>query len=98
MSTSTELYVFEGPDCVCKSELSRRFAQHLAGSGLDCEHLAFPGREEGTLGKHVYELHHDPKRYGIQSMDPTSMQLLHIAAHIDVIEHRILPALQAGRT
>jgi thymidylate kinase len=97
MSTSAALYVFEGPDGVGKSELSRRFAQHLAASGLDCEHVAFPGREEGTLGKHIYELHHDPQRYGIQSMDPTSLQLLHIAAHIDVIEQRILPALQAGR-
>jgi thymidylate kinase len=98
MLTSGPLYVFEGPDGVGKSELSRRFAQHLAASGVDCEHLAFPEREEGTLGKHVYALHHDPTRYNVQHIDPTSLQLLHIAAHIDVITQRIVPALQGGRT
>jgi dTMP kinase len=92
------LYVFEGPDGVGKSELSRLFAQQLAESGIDCEHLAFPGRDNGTLGKHVYELHHDAQRHGIESISPTSLQLLHVAAHIDTIENRIVPALKAGQT
>jgi alpha-glutamyl/putrescinyl thymine pyrophosphorylase clade 1/Thymidylate kinase len=33
-----------------------------------------------------------------RSVSPTSLQLLHVAAHIDAIEQRILPALCAGRT
>jgi thymidylate kinase len=93
-----KLYVFEGPDGVGKSELSRRFAQQLVASGTDCEHLAFPGSDDGTLGKHIYELHHDAQRYGISALSPASLQVLHVAAHIDTIETRIIPALQAGRT
>src|SRR5215510_14775272 len=98
MPTCGQLYVFEGPDGVGKSELSRRFAEQLAESGMDCEHLAFPGQDTGTLGKHVYELHHDAQRYNIAYLSPTSLQLLHVAAHIDTIENRIIPALNAGRT
>jgi thymidylate kinase len=98
MSSSGQLYVFEGPDGVGKSELSRRFAEQLVASRVDCEHLSFPGRDAGTLGEHVYELHHHRERFGIERLSPTSLQLLHVAAHIDTIEHRILPALQAGRT
>jgi thymidylate kinase len=98
MSSAGQLYVFEGPDGVGKSELSRRLSQQLAASGIDCEHLAFPGQAAGTLGKHVYELHHHRERFDIERLSPTSLQLLHIAAHIDTIERRILPALRAGRT
>jgi len=93
-----KLYVFEGPDGVGKSALSRRFAQQLVALGTDCEYLAFPGNDEGTLGKHIYDLHHDAQRYGIRALRPASLQVLHVAAHIDTIETRILPALQAGRT
>ncbi len=92
------LYVFEGPDGVGKTELSRRFAAHLEAAGVPCEHLSFPGRDDGTLGKHVYELHHDPGQHGVASVSPTSLQVLHIAAHIDAIESRILPALRSGRS
>lgn len=98
MCTEGTLYVFEGPDAVGKSELSRRFATQLEAAGVPCEHFSFPGREEGTLGKHVYNLHHNPERYGVALQSPTSLQLLHIAAHIDAIESRIHPALQSGRS
>jgi thymidylate kinase len=90
--------VFEGPDGVGKSELSRRFATQLRDAGVDCELLTFPGKEEGTLGKHVYEIHHHMQQYGVRSLSPTSLQLLHVAAHIDTIENCILPGLKAGRT
>jgi thymidylate kinase len=98
MHARGKFYVFEGPDGVGKSELSRHFATRLAGAGVDCELLTFPGKEDGTLGKHVYEIHHNMQQHGIQSLSPSSLQLLHIAAHIDTIENRILPALKAGRT
>ena len=96
--TRGTLYVFEGPDGVGKTELSRRFAAKLQAAGIPCEHLSFPGRDDGTLGKHVYELHHDPTQHGVASVSPTSLQLLHIAAHVDSIESRILPALRLGRS
>lgn len=98
MSARGTLYVFEGSDGVGKSELSRRFAAQLAAAGIPCEHLSFPGRDDGTLGKHVYELHHDPGQHGVVSVSPTSLQILHIAAHVDAIESRILPALRSGRS
>jgi dTMP kinase len=52
----------------------------------------------GTLGRHVYELHHDPGRFGIDRLSEASLQLLHVAAHIDAIENRIKPLLFSGST
>lgn len=92
-----EIYVFEGADGVGKSALARGFARHLRTVGLECEELAFPGREEGTLGRLVYELHHAPMRYRVSGLSSASLQVLHIAAHIDAIERRIKPALEQGR-
>lgn len=98
MRSTGKLYVFEGPDGVGKSVLSRRFAVLLESRGVSTQLLTFPGKEEGTLGKIVYELHHDPKRFGIRGVSASSIQLLHIAAHLDAIERAILPALGAGIT
>ncbi|MHB8256606.1 MAG: nucleotide kinase domain-containing protein [Acidiferrobacterales bacterium] len=92
------LYVFEGADGVGKSELSRRFFEHLTTSGVDCEYLAFPGKDAGTLGKLIYDIHHESERFGIHEIGATSLQILHIAAHVDAIENRIIPALKAGRS
>ena len=96
MTTLGKLYVFEGPDGVGKSTLAQWFASHLQESGYACTLLSFPGKEDGTLGEHVYELHHDPARFGIQSLSAASLQLLHVAAHIDAIETRIKPLLNEG--
>lgn len=97
MSESGKLFVFEGPDGVGKTALATAFAEHLKARGADCEFMSFPGREDGTLGQLVYQLHHEPDRFGVKSIQPTSVQVLHIAAHIDAIETRILPALSSGR-
>ena len=48
---SGSLYVFEGPDGVGKSELAKRLFQALKASSVDCELLAFPGREAGGSGR-----------------------------------------------
>ena len=53
------LIVFEGPDGVGKSTLSKQLADRLREAGVPCEHLAFPGRQPGSLGRLVYDLHHD---------------------------------------
>ena len=98
MTTSDKLYVFEGPDGVGKSTLADWFASHLRESGIGCILLSFPGKEVGTLGKHVYELHHDPGRFEVQGLPAASLQLLHVAAHIDAIENRIKPLLARGET
>lgn len=92
------LYVFEGADGVGKSELSRRFFENLTKTGIECEYLAFPGKDAGTLGKLIYDIHHESRRLGIHAISATSLQILHIAAHVDAIENRIIPALKAGRS
>ena len=91
------LIVFEGPDRVGKSTLSEALADRLKSMGLACDHLSFPGKEEGTVGHLVYDVHHEPASYGLDSIADISLQALHIAAHLDEIERRILPALQQGR-
>lgn len=57
-------------------------------AGLWCEIIAFPGNEDGTLGKLVYDIHHQEK-YFLNRLNETSLQLLHVASHIDLIERRI---------
>ena len=91
-----KLIVFEGPDGVGKSTLAEQLTVRLRATGVPCERLAFPGRRPGTLGRLVYDLHHDASRLGLDEVNPTSLQLLHIAAHVDAIEEHILPALRAG--
>jgi thymidylate kinase len=98
MHEHEKLFVFEGPDGSGKTTLSLAFVEHLRDKGIECDHFAFPGVEAGTLGKLVHNLHHNPKTVGVESITPTSLQLLHIAAHVEGIESRILPALKKGRT
>jgi thymidylate kinase len=91
-----QLYVFEGPDGVGKTELSTRFTAILKERGVPATSLSFPGNDEGTIGKVVYDFHHAPESFGVTMVAPSSLQLLHIAAHVDAIERVIIPALRAG--
>ncbi len=91
------LLAFEGADGAGKSELAHRLAESLRGRGVECELIAFPGNGPRSLGRHVYRIHHELASVGIDSLHTASLQTLHIAAHIDEIEGRILPALRKGR-
>jgi len=93
-----QLMVFEGPDGVGKSELAARFQSWLVGHGIAAELLSFPGKEEGTLGKLVYDLHSCPERFRVSALTPASFQALHIASHLDAIDRRIIPTLKFNRT
>ena len=93
-----DLFVFEGLDNTGKTSLSRQFASLLRSQGKRCHHWALPGHDRGTLGKVVYDFHHAPEVFGTRACHPASLQALHVAAHIDAIEERILPALEAGET
>ena len=90
------LVVLEGTDGAGKTALSKALHLSLRSSGLLCERFAFPGDEHGTIGKLVYDFHHRRSEFGVADITPASLQTLHVAAHVDAIQTRILPALQAG--
>lgn len=92
------LFVFEGIDGVGKSTLAKGVAEKLQKNKQDVLLLSFPGHEPNTLGNLVHALHHKPFSYDIDNISPTSLQLMHIAVHIDSIEKMILPALVKGTT
>lgn len=91
-----KLIVFEGPDAVGKSTLVQYLKTLLEQDQLSNEILSFPGDRPGTIGKLVYDLHHDPGKFGIEQISPLGLQALHIAAHLDAITQTILPAINSG--
>lgn len=91
-----KLIVVEGPDGVGKSTITRQLIQEFELCSESAICMAFPGREEGTLGRMVYRFHHEPEVFDVASCSELSRQLLHIAAHIDLIEKRIVPVLNSG--
>lgn len=93
-----ELFVFEGPDGVGKTTLAQRFTALLQERDVAATYLSFPGRAPNTLGYHIYQLHHNPSQFAIENLSATSLQVLHIACHIDAIDRIILPALRRGET
>jgi dTMP kinase len=97
MSTRGSLIVFEGPDGVGKSTIARMLVSYLRRSGHRCEYFAFPGIRPGSLGRFVYDLHQVNDAQQSLFMHPASVQLLHVAAHVDEIEVRIKPVLEAGQ-
>lgn len=98
MTMGGYLIVFEGPDGAGKTTLARLYAQHLQASGEQVATLSFPGQEEGTLGHLVYDLHHDPVKWGVREMSDASLQALHVAAHLDAIDRSIRPRIAGGET
>jgi dTMP kinase len=98
MVTLGQFFVFEGADAVGKTTLSKAIAAELITAGRQCQWYAFPGREEGTIGSLVYRLHHEPTAFNVKGLTASSLQTLHIAAHLDAIESVILPILRRGGT
>lgn len=91
------LIVVEGPDGVGKSTVCRLLIEHLTSQAIACELLSFPGKDPGSIGELVYRVHHDQKSLGVETISPLARQALHVAAHIDAIERRIVPLLEAGK-
>lgn len=92
------LFVFEGPDNAGKTTIIKEVEKRLHIADLKCASLSFPGKAQGTIGAHIYKLHHDLAHYDVMQLSPLSLQLLHIAAHVDSIEQRILPMINEGTT
>ena len=93
MAKTGTLLVFEGPDGVGKSTLVQETRNILTSRGIPHDTLSFPGKDPGTLGWVVDQIHHKPDEFEIATLTPLSLQALHIAAHLDHIESRILPVL-----
>lgn len=99
MTRPGRLIVFEGPDAAGKSSLVEAVAAKTQASiATPVDVLSFPGRTPGTLGAHVYAVHHDPHKFRINRLPAASLQLLHVAAHLDAIESDIRPRINAGTT
>ncbi len=92
------LFVFEGPDDVGKTTIIKEVKKRILMAGQACVCLSFPGKEPGTIGAHIYKLHHDLAHYDVTQLSPLSLQILHVAAHVDTIERRILPLICEGKT
>ena len=99
MKSPAALYVFEGPDSVGKTTLSKWFANTLRNQGRrPVIWSSFPGKEKGSVGYLVYRLHHNSTGLGVKTIHPRSLQLYHIAAHIDSIESRFARLIESGTT
>lgn len=97
MKKNGKLFVFEGPDGVGKTSIIKHLAERLRIEGISYVCHSFPGEEVNTLGNLVYKIYHKPESFNIINPDQTSLQVLNVAAHIDTIERRILPAIKEGK-
>jgi len=99
MKSSPALFVFEGTDGVGKTTLSKWFAETLRSRGpRPVIWSSFPGNEKGSVGNLVYRLHHNPANLEVGAIHPISLQLFHVAAHIDAIESRFAKCIRDGAT
>jgi thymidylate kinase len=96
MSSRGKLFVFEGTDGVGKTTIAKAVVDILCDGKQQYEYLSFPGTEPGTIGELVYRIHHDIGSLNLSSISPTSLQVMHVAAHVDTIERRIIPLLHSG--
>ena len=86
------VYVFEGIDNVGKTSIIHALKQQIQeATDYRCVDIAFPGNEPRTLGNLVYNIHHHQEQYFNVPINDTSLQLLHIASHIDLIQRQLMP-------
>ena len=92
-----KLLVLEGVDASGKTTLCGELQKILKKKNIKYISLHFPGQDVGTLGELIYRIHHDhEKSFQVADIDPCSLQVLHVAAHIDTIKKKIIPALKMG--
>ncbi len=91
---SGRLIIFEGIDHVGKSTLISLVKKAYIDNGREVIDFQFPGKEKGTLGKLIYDIHHGKVK--IENISPLSLQTLHVAAHVNLLEQKILPLLESG--
>jgi dTMP kinase len=92
------IYVFEGIDNVGKTTIINALKERLCKEmGCECATVAFPGNEERTLGALVYDIHHHEKKYSYCPINDASLQLLHVAAHIDLIQRKLMEEYSSSK-
>lgn len=96
--SAPRLIIFQGVDAACKSAVCARYLSCLRDRGASARLLSFPGKVPRTLGYLVNTPDHHPRSVGEDRLTPTSLQVLHFAAHLHAIETVILPSLEAGET
>lgn len=84
------IYVFEGIDNVGKTSIIQKLKVKLIDTtGCNCIDIAFHGNEPRTLGRLVYDIHHHSDTYFDTQIGDASLQLLHVAAHVDLIGRKL---------
>lgn len=84
------IYVFEGIDNVGKTTIVQKLKEKICETTeYECTIVAFPGNAPRTLGSLVYDIYHNQKKYFEESLNETSLQLLHIASHIDLLQRKL---------
>lgn len=90
-SSYAKIYVFEGVDNVGKTTIIKALKEKICEEiRCDCTTIAFPGNEARTLGALVYDVHHYENKYFDFPINDASLQLLHVAAHIDLIQRKLI--------
>jgi len=91
LKSYTGIYVFEGIDNVGKSTIVQNLKTKICETtDYDCINIAFPGNEPRTLGSLVYDIHHHNNKYFDMSINDASLQLMHVASHIDLIQRKLV--------
>lgn len=87
--------IFEGPDGAGKTSLIDGFAGSEE-KNTQFKVVSFPGKVPGSIGGLVYDIHHDKNVIKGSTLNPLTVQGLHLAAHYEQIFSQIQPAVNEG--
>ena len=90
------IFVLEGPDGVGKSTIANEVHRRLTDQKIESKVVNFPGKSHLGLGKLIYDIHHNLNKYGLEGTNTLALQSLHVAAHVDLLQRVIIPAIEKG--